>query len=73
MIQQRDVAEEISQLMIKYAEKLNASVSLVKEKSSVEEFATYRKAVGKIMGEMLFEVMNPLYEMRPDLKPKELN
>jgi hypothetical protein len=30
------------------------------------------KGVGKIMGEMLFEVMNPLYKKHPDLKPEEL-
>ena len=72
MIQEKNVAKEISQLMLEYGAKLDASVALVKEECSVEEFNVYRKAVGKIMGYMLLDVMNPLYEKHPDLKPSEL-
>lgn len=72
MIQQKSVAAEISQLMIDYGAKLDASVTLVKAQCSNEEFGAYRKAVGKVMADMLFEIMNPLYEKHPDLKPVEL-
>lgn len=73
MIQEKAVAKEVSQLMIEYGAKLDASVALVKQKCSAEEFEAYRKAVGKIMGYMLLDVMNPLYEKYPDLKPAELD
>jgi len=73
MIEQKDIAREISQLMLDYGAKLDASVALAKQKCSPEEFAMYRKAVGKIMGYMLSEVMNPIYQRHPDLKPKELS
>jgi hypothetical protein len=33
----------------------------------------YRRAVGKIMGEVLLEVLNPLYAKHPTLKPPGLN
>jgi hypothetical protein len=29
-------------------------------------------AVGKVMGEILLGIMNPLYQRHPNLKPKEL-
>jgi hypothetical protein len=47
-------------------------VNRISERCSVTESKAYRRAVGKILGEMLFEVMNPLCEKHPDLKPEEL-
>ncbi len=72
MIEQKDVAKEVSNLMLEVGARLDASTALVKERCSAVEFEAYRRAVGKIMGEMLLEVMNPLYQKHPDLKPKEL-
>jgi hypothetical protein len=72
MIQNKDVAKEINDLMISYGAKLDASIAIVKDKCSDEEFYAYRKVVGKIMGEMLLEIMNPLYMQHPELKPKDL-
>jgi hypothetical protein len=72
MIEQKEVAKEVSNLMLDFGSKLDASVALVKERCSVAELEAYRQAVGKIMGEMLLEVMNPLYRKHPDLKPKEM-
>lgn len=72
MIQNEAIAKEVSQLMLECSAKLDATVVLIKERCSTEEFETYRKAVGKILGYMLLEVMNPLYEKHPTLKPKKL-
>lgn len=73
MIQDKLLARELNELMLEYAAKLNASIAQVQAKCTDEELSTYRKAVGKIMGYMLIDVMNPLYEKHPDLKPKELD
>lgn len=72
MINDKDIAKEVNQLMLEYGAKLDMSVARVKQKCSAVEFEAYRKAVGKIMGYMLLDVMNPLYENHPDLKPKDL-
>ncbi len=72
MIKDEDIAQKISQLMLEYGKRIDESISLVKDHCSKEEFETYRKAAGKIMGDMLLEVMNPIYKEHPDLKPKEL-
>ncbi len=73
MIQQKEVAQEINALMLDYGAQLNATVALVHQKCSVDEFTVYRKAVGKILGSMLIEVMEPLYKQHPHLRPQELN
>jgi|HubBroStandDraft_6_1064221.scaffolds.fasta_scaffold1289512_1 hypothetical protein len=72
LIMKKEVAENISKLMLEYAAKLNDSVRLVMENCPKEEFHVYRRAVGKVMGEML-EIINPLYREHPDLRPEGLN
>jgi hypothetical protein len=73
MIDSEPIAAQISALMLEYGARLDASVTLVKEHCSNEELHLYRRAVGQIMGDMLLEVMNPIYARHPSLKPKELD
>ena len=73
MINNDQIAKEISQLMLDYGAKLDQTVAQVKDKCSSQEFETYRDAVGKVMGCMFFEIMSPLYDAHPNLKPKELD
>jgi hypothetical protein len=73
MIRDEVIAKEISLLMLEYGSRIDQSVSLVKENCSLEEFEAYRKAAGRVMGEMLIGIMDPIYKEHPDLKPKELN
>jgi hypothetical protein len=72
MINDPEVAKQISELMLECGKKLDQSVKLVVENCTKQELFDYRRAVAKIMGNMLTEIMNPLYETHPDLKPKEL-
>lgn len=72
MINDPKVAKQISELMLEYGKKLDHSVKLVLENCSKQELFDYRRAVGKIMGDILTEIMNPLYANHPDLRPKEL-
>ncbi|GAB3787876.1 hypothetical protein [Dyella agri] len=72
MIGNDDVAKAVSGLMIEYSEKLNDSIVLVMENCPEDEFKRYRLAAAKVLGEMLLEVMNPLYARHPELKPAGL-
>jgi hypothetical protein len=72
MIKNKDVAEKISLLMLDVGSRIDESISMVKEQCSDIEFDMYRKAAGKVMGEMLISIMNPIYKEHPDLKPKGL-
>jgi hypothetical protein len=72
MIENVDIAKKISDLMLEYGARLDQSVALVSDRCNAEELRAYRRAVGKILGEMLLEVMNPIYARHPILKPKDL-
>jgi hypothetical protein len=72
MIKDKETARRVSDLMLEFGAKLNESLVLAKERCTESEFKAYRTVVGKLMGEMLLEVMNPIYASHPDLKPKEL-
>ena len=72
MVENERIAKQISDLMVEFGARLNGSVALVKENCSEEELNTYRTAVGGILADMLFEIMNPLYKRHPGLKPEGL-
>jgi hypothetical protein len=72
MIKNALIAQQVSDLMVDIQSRLNHSIVLVQQKCSPEEFKAYRLAVGRIMGEMLLEVVNPLYVQHPALKPPEM-
>ncbi len=73
MIENKDVAKEISNLMLDIGARLDASVARVQSTCSEEDYQRYNNAVATIMAEMLLEVMNPLYTTHPDLKPTHLD
>lgn len=72
MIANEFIAKEINQLSLDYGAALNNSLEKVRAECSQQEFEKYRDAVGKVMGYMFFEIMSPLYEVHPKLKPREL-
>jgi hypothetical protein len=68
----KEVAAQLSALMLEYGATLDRSVELVTANGSEQEAVRYKRAVGRIMGEMLVEIMNPIYAEHPDLKPPQL-
>ncbi len=68
----KQVASEVVDLMIELGDKLNHSVSLVQSSCTENEFTVYRRAVANIMGSILLDVMNPIIDEHPDLKPNKL-
>ena len=71
MIQKKDIAKEISDLMVETHANFVESVMLVKKNCSNEEFETYRKKIGRIMGIIFTDIMNPIYKIHPELNPDE--
>lgn len=69
----RDVAREISTLMLETTEKLDRSVVRMRAQLPPAEFGTYGRAVGTILAEIIMEVLDPLYAEHPDLKPPEMS
>jgi DNA-binding transcriptional LysR family regulator len=51
---------------------LDSSIHAVQASCSQQEFETFRTVVGKIMGAIVIDVLQPLYAEHPDITPPEL-
>jgi len=59
--------------MLDVGSRLDKSVGLVAEACTSEEFFEYRKAVAEIMGDILLNILNPIYKQHPGLRPPGLD
>ena len=73
MIKDPSIARQISDLMLEFSERINESILTVQEQCSPGEFKAYILAASKVLGEVLLEVMNPLYAEHPGIKPPGLD
>jgi hypothetical protein len=73
MVNQRDTAKKISELMLDTYKRLDESVSLVRKTGTDEEFETYRAVIGEVLGRILINILNPLYSIHPSLRPPGLD
>jgi hypothetical protein len=64
--------KKTSDTMLEFGARLDALAMDAKDVLSDEEFGRFRKAIGRIMGAMLLDMMNPLYAAHPALKSREL-
>lgn len=72
MISDKDVAKQISDLMIDLSQKIDDSIRLVHEKCPEKDFKAYRSAAAQVLGHAYLDVMTPIYQLHPSLKPKGL-
>jgi hypothetical protein len=72
MIRDHDIAKQLIDTLDDCSERINETIRLVKEKCSDEEFQSYRKAAGFVMGYIYTDVVASLYKEHPDLEPPEL-
>lgn len=72
MIQDPKVAEEVNKKVLEINRLLNELVAYVNQNSPPEEEKRFRHAVGSVLGELLLEIVNPLYCQHPELKPPEM-
>jgi hypothetical protein len=72
MISDRALAQEVGACMLECSAKLHDLVARAQVVCPESEYPQFRLAIGKVMGEMLLEVMYPLYAKHPDLKPVHL-
>lgn len=68
----RKTAKKVLHLMFEIGAALDGSTALVKTEESEAVFKKYRATVGKLMGDTLIEVINPICGEFPELKPKQL-
>ena len=69
MITNAETARQVRDAMLEVNRKLEESLKAVEESCSSEEYARYKKAVGKVVARLVFDILEPLYEKNPMLKP----
>jgi hypothetical protein len=70
MIDDEKVAVKLSKTLLHCGAEINESIRFVQSNCTDQEFKAYRKAMGKIMGEIYDEGLKPIYNKHPDLKPE---
>jgi hypothetical protein len=68
----RDAAKIVMELVIRNAAEQDAVLTEIQSLCTEEEFNEYRHMIGKSMGAMLFEIINPIVAKYPELRPPEL-
>ncbi|MGA7490750.1 MAG: hypothetical protein WBW74_27835 [Xanthobacteraceae bacterium] len=68
----REAAKKIIDLMVKHGAEQNAVLAEIRSVCTDDEFQRYKRMIGQSMGCMLLDVINPIVELYPDLKPSQL-
>ena len=63
----KQIAEELTLIVNKF----NDIVLLAQKQCPKEEFEFCRMAIGKVLGEMTLELLDPFFEKYPAVKPKD--
>jgi hypothetical protein len=72
MLSNKQTADDVEKSMRQCSALLDESVRKVMETCSEEEFLHFRRVIGRIMGTIYLEVMQPIHQKFPDLEPPEL-
>lgn len=72
MIASKTLAKQLMQDAQKASGILNNSIFAVMETGSEDEVKRYKRAVGRIMGEIWSEILSPIWHAHPDLMPPEM-
>ena len=67
----RELAGEIVTLLTDQARELIDALLKIQQECEEEELSFYRSGIGKVMGYMLTEILNPLFKEHPDLVPEQ--
>jgi hypothetical protein len=68
----RHAAKIVMELVAKNAAEQDAVLTEIQSLCTEDEFNEYRLMIGKSIGAMLFEIINPIIAKYPELKPSEL-
>jgi hypothetical protein len=70
-ITNQETASKVCHLMDEIFRRIEESVLLVRETCEPNEAAVYQKVVGRIAMPILMDVLGPLYDAYPGLKPPD--
>lgn len=72
MIANSKAAKYVSDLMLNINGELIESIKNVEKDCSQDEFTIYRRRVGTLVNSIFEQVLEPIYDKHPTLKPQEL-
>jgi len=64
-----ELAKEMNIKMLQYTRELNGFLLIIRDECEADEFRRYQMAIGKILGYMFLDIMDPIYKEFPALKP----
>jgi hypothetical protein len=67
-----DSAKIILDVVLRHCSEQNAALIEIQPKCTDDEFVEYKRMIGKSIGEMLLEVINPITKY-PALRPREID
>jgi hypothetical protein len=70
MHMETSVAKQLSEELNDIIGRLDESIRLVMDQAAESDFIAYRSAVGRVMGVLVLDVLNPLYASNPEVKPE---
>ena len=70
MIKDPAIAADVARTLNEAKDLLLESMSTVKETRPNVEYEAYHRAVGRVVAVMLFEIMEPLFDANPSIKPQ---
>jgi hypothetical protein len=69
VISDENIAKQINDLMLDIFQRVDASCEMVKQTCPPDEAAAYVKATARVVGPIVFDVLEVLYDKHPELKP----
>jgi hypothetical protein len=72
MLSNKEAARQVEKSLQECGAALDRSIRLVMDTCPEEEFKTYRRIIGQIMGSMYLDIRRPIHRRFPDLEPEEL-
>jgi hypothetical protein len=70
MRMETSIARQLSNELNDIVGRLDESVRLAMDRCPEPEFTAYRSAIGRVMGMLVLDVLNPLYAKNPEAKPE---
>jgi hypothetical protein len=68
----QEAAKILLETVLRHGAEQDAALASIEGMCSPQEFKTYKLMIGRTMGAMLSELINPIVAQFPDLKPPEM-
>ena len=68
----RQAAKLLLDVILRHGAEQDAVLADIEKLCAIDEFDRYKRMIGKSMGTMLLDIINPIVGKYPELKPPEM-